>query len=1045
MITKKSIYAPFGNFIIRIPLMPIEFYQGLIEKNSNKNSNESTELEKNILHQNKIVRGAILLANSKILENFYHGNKNDFNKHKKIRESILRYLIRMSTRPTPFGIFASVGVGNWSSKTDIDFSNKNLYIKAKPDAEWLIKIAAKLESDFSVLESLKLFTNPAIARNDNRVFLLQYLPLENKKSEKEISIGATEAITKVLETAEHGASYLQLANLLTEKYNASRDEIRGLIFNLVSQTFLLTNLRPDLKSEKYIKKLGSLITKKKLKKKLSEISKEIDAFDGIPLEEIEQKYMSLLKKTDSLEDSESRSPLQVDMGIHNCKINLNNMVGEEAAKAAEMLLSISPFQNGSPYLFEYIKKFIEKYGEWGIVPLTEILDPNKGLGTPYREEYLIQYVESSNLRLHDEELLKLPSIALKQHRLSIELDDETINKLRTSELNQSTAPKSLDIYVNVCALSSREVDKGNFKVMVSPITGKFGAGESITRFSHLLNPQIKSFFEEVLKYENTVNKETKISEIFAIPKDLHLLNVAMHEPIYENSITLGTAPDSSPNAISIRDLYIGIKGGKLYIYWSKRRSEIIVKSNSMLNQIFLPDLIRFLLDISESRYPLLHPFDWRIADHLPFLPRIEFNRIILSPAKWNIDSSTFRELDVIKIDTFIKALKKWRDEWLVPRYVYIGFVDNRLLLDLESQPQIELLYSEVKKIKSGKTIEIEEALPSLDQAWIKADEKHFFSEFTVPLKLRDFKQIANKNIESRNRLPISNLRNIEKMKSNQVKPPTSDWLYVKLYLNKDLETDIISYQLREFCTKYADSGIIKNWFFVRYSDPRDHLRLRFNGNPEKLTDTILPEVSNWAKKLFDMGICFGFSIDTYERETERYGGVMGIELAEKVFGVDSNVAVFILRALKDKNTEIEDKSVIAALTADYLLRGLGLGNGDRLALYKKWTNEIRGKFEQNFDSQMNNLSLMLGGFTNTKIGNIPIKELENMIRTELKGVGFKLQKLDSERKLCQDINEIYRSYVHMHFNRLLGVNTEEETSLVLLKRAMETLVYKNSS
>ena len=67
-----------------------------------------------------------------------------------------------------------------------------------------------------------------------------------------------------------------------------------------------------------------------------------------------------------------------------------------------------------------------------------------------------------------------------------------------------------------------------------------------------------------------------------------------------------------------------------------------------------------------------------------------------------------------------------------------------------------------------------------------------------------------------------------------------------------------------------------------------------------------------------------------------------------------------------------------------------------------------------------------------------------MVEDNLSDTKIELDKLNREGKLCQNIEDIYRSYIHMHFNRLLGINNDEENfTLILLKKSLETVFYKN--
>ena len=57
-------------------------------------------------------------------------------------------------------------------------------------------------------------------------------------------------------------------------------------------------------------------------------------------------------------------------------------VGMEAARAAELLLRMTPYPSGLSHLAAYRRAFVSRYGLDREVALLELLDPNCGLGSP---------------------------------------------------------------------------------------------------------------------------------------------------------------------------------------------------------------------------------------------------------------------------------------------------------------------------------------------------------------------------------------------------------------------------------------------------------------------------------------------------------------------------------------------------------------------------------------------------------------------------------------------------------------------------------------
>ena len=53
-----------------------------------------------------------------------------------------------------------------------------------------------------------------------------------------------------------------------------------------------------------------------------------------------------------------------------------------------------------------------------------------------------------------------------------------------------------------------------------------------------------------------------------------------------------------------------------------------------------------------------------------------------------------------------------------------------------------------------------------------------------------------------------------------------EWIYYKIYSGVDTADEIIKI-VNEIALKLFDQKVIELWFFIRYADPTQHLRIRF--------------------------------------------------------------------------------------------------------------------------------------------------------------------------------------------------------------------------
>ena len=102
--------------------------------------------------------------------------------------------------------------------------------------------------------------------------------------------------------------------------------------------------------------------------------------------------------------------------------------------------------------------------------------------------------------------------------------------------------------------------------------------------------------------------------------------------------------------------------------------------------------------------------------------------------------------------------------------------------------------------------------------------------------------------------------------------------------------------------------------------------------PAWLYGELLPKLSEHARAMLDDDRMWRLQLDTYEREVERYGGAVGIELAERLFCADSACTLDILGMITG-DAGADARWRLALRGIDQLLDDLGLAlvDKDRLA------------------------------------------------------------------------------------------------------------------
>jgi thiopeptide-type bacteriocin biosynthesis protein len=849
-----------------------------------------------------------------------------------------------------------------------------------------------------------------------------------------------------------------VAVILAEAPGASRRKAEGLITDLWHHALLLTDLRPPLTSADpavYVaERLSGLEAAREPLALLRALLDGAAKCDSLSPDEALVSYRNLREQALAINPSASDTPLRVDMAIGLRGNQLKDTVGVEAARAAELLLRMTPYPNGLPWLNAYRRDFAARYGANREVPLVEVLNSHFGLGPPsaYVRPDMNADRESQPASRHGRRnlLLQLACDALRHRRIAIELDDRSLAILETCVPSPSKTPLSLEMYVHVIANSVAALDGGDFRVVVGANVGAREAGRSLGRFAELLGSSAHTALRRSARAVEARAPDVIWAELAYLPRRVRSANVSIRPAIRDYEVVLGVSPGvPQPRVINLDELVIGIRNEQFYLRWSRAEANVVITAGHMLNPRFATDIPRFLSEISEDGRPQLSGFDWGPASGFPFLPRVQVGRIVLHLARWQIDDEVRRRwLDGQDPQRFEQSFHEWRALWQVPKYVYLAQSDNRLLLDLENNDHIAMLHGEILRLRVDRTIVIQEALPALDGAWIEGPAGHYIGEFVVPMIIRGKVTPHERRNESRylaSASAVSAAATAPLPPKSRLHIPGGEWLFAKIYCPGVLEEDLLLDGLSELAQEVVRTGMARDWFFVRYADPDPHLRVRFRGNPADLSGGVLPALSGLVMRLIADGFSSRLVLDTYEREVERYGGEASLSRIEDLFVADSQAVIGLLEVVRGPNPPL-DRTALAMLSVDNLLGSLGLSTLEREQWYRDRV-ATRQETSAVYRQRKAEMLAMLRDPYNAigeGIGSL-VLELLNDRRKAIIPIGIALRELANRGDLSQSLDRVYDSLVHMHCNRLLGIDSMAERYVIgLLSRTSEGLRWLSS-
>lgn len=248
---------------------------------------------------------------------------------------------------------------------------------------------------------------------------------------------------------------------------------------------------------------------------------------------------------------------------------------------------------------------------------------------------------------------------------------------------------------------------------------------------------------------------------------------------------------------------------------------------------------------------------------------------------------------------------------------------------------------------------------------------------------------------------------MEKETINTSFTPGSEWVYFKIYCGVKIADNILSTYIYTVIKILLKSKTIDLWFFIRYSDPNNHLRLRFHllntADFSKVVNTLNKAIS----PMVSSNLIWNVSINTYKREFNRYG-LKTIPLVEKYFFYDSiNILNLIQKSHDDDNLRFK----MTLKLVDELLETFNLLPKEKL----NYLNNLQRSYKNKFSINTLEKRELNKKYQSLSIEKEPSIEFKNL--SELNKIGLKLKLLNTEDKLEIPFKNLMSSIIHMTINR----------------------------
>lgn len=687
---------PFQQYVLRTPLFPVSLYLNLL------NNYSSEKLIQ--LFEDPFIREAIRIASPELLAALDNWKANTSSLSDKKRNalafSLLKYIARMSTRCTPFGLFAGYTVGNLDRETNILLvSAKNFTRHTQFDMQFWVAMLQEFASRKSVKQNLRYYPNNTIYALGDFYRYIEYKYVKTKREHSISALRKSSLLEALLTQVHSGLTIKQMVEIVADD-DSEKEEALEFVNQLIDFQFLVSELDASLTGSDEWERVFSLLSEISALKPETEILQRIKNL----LSELETTIVPKEKNYDAIKSEIKKLGLDYDeKHLLQTDLNTETIVNTLSERASKKVLQAICFLNGiqkenKPVQQQnFIKAFTQRY-ESREMPLATVLDTETGIG----------YLQNSEMNdTHDilEKFFFKSKSSEEASQLWTPYDYILEKKLKASVVkNEKIISLSENDFPNFN--SSWEHSPATFSVLISLLeneeiviqsSGNVSAAKLLGRFCNG-NIEIHNLTNEIVEKEKKQDSDKILAEIVHFPES-RTGNILRRPVLRAYEITyLSNSGVPQDFNIGINDLTVSVVNNRIVLRSKKHNKEVIPCLSNAHNYSYksLP-IYHFLCDLQTQDVKPVFSFSWGILEsHYDYFPRVYYKEVLLSKAKWIITKNEIESFFKLSGNELFESFSIWRKQRYINQLAYWIDSDNTLLLNLEKEVCITLFLKSVK-------------------------------------------------------------------------------------------------------------------------------------------------------------------------------------------------------------------------------------------------------------------------------------------------------------------------------------------------------------
>ena len=854
------------------------------------------------LWENPLVREGVFLASKPLYfeivrflekEQQVNPNKEQSKNAESLLQSLYKYIARMSNRSTPFGIFSGVTALEWGAETDI-ILNDHFKRQIAPDAVLNLQLA-KLNQEQNPDAQYKI--NNTVYRQGQEYRFISYHVADGERFYQLSALKHSDVLEYLIEDMR---DYALNRTQITVLSGYDEQEFLPFLTQLIDIQFLKYAHQPGIGLEfpDFIQQPESAESNlKPLVQKFESINQKPS-----PLTDFVAAYQDLEKDVNELLGFTPANTFHVTRFNALDQSILSTALQNKLEKAIKLLNNLN-HDEPNPRVERFKKDFSDKYGEQS-VPLLSLFDTDIGLAygkwhekstffTEGLEGVSFGRDESGTFNAADLKLLKVVTDAFYNRTYNYIIPDHFAEE------------KSMELLPHTMSATFQVFEDGTISLEQVAGTGSIGLLARFASGSKAINGLTLAITRE----EALSNPEAIYAEIIHLPEE-RSMNIMAHPQFWPYEIQY-IDHATGKHVIRLDDLEVLLRGNTFRLYSRKYQKEVIPRLSSAYNYSRSQHPIyTFLCDIQHQKSNNGLVFKWgELVQGQVFFPRVTTTAgVIIHRATWKFTPASLQELQQAgkSFDQFKVLLNTFRVHWMLPKCFFIVKGDNELLIDCENDISLQVLFKDINKKPAELTLK--ECLHR-EYATVVKDKagKSYAHQFVAPFSIANLKRSPRIK-------PVSSLLKREFY-------PGSEWLYLKIFLGENTAQPVLLqlHQLLENAAGTTDQQrAIRKWFFIRYKEGGNHIRLRIDLTDPSYFQQVFFAVMEVLDPFLHQQLISTVQLDTYVREIERYSPEK-MELAEELFAADSRFCCKTFALLRQDYMNKDWLLIFWAVT-DYLQR-----------------------------------------------------------------------------------------------------------------------------